>query len=125
MRSVKRMLNLFGILLALAWVPITSHCEWENLPGLQLFQCAAETEQESDCADDDACAQVESASYKVSETETFVPLPPLNVLLQISLVELLPAQQPLPATAAPPEIPIGWRFSFRAALSPRAPSFVS
>jgi hypothetical protein len=121
---VKRLLNLFGIFLALAWVPITSHCAWENLPGLQLFQCATDTEQDSDC-EGDACVQVESASYKVSETETRVPVPPLLVLFQISLLEMLPTQQPLPATAAPLAIPKGWQFSFRTALPPRAPSFVS
>jgi hypothetical protein len=124
MCSVKRLLNLFGIFLALAWVPITSHCVLEKLPGLQFFQCASDTQQESDC-NGDSCAQVETASYKVSKTQTSVPLPPLTVLLQVSLVEILPAQQPLPATAAPPEIPKGWQFSFRTALAPRAPSFVS
>jgi hypothetical protein len=124
MRSVRRLLNLFGIFLALAWVPITSHCTWENLAGLQFFQCASDTQQESDC-NGDSCAQVESASYKVSETQTSVPIPPSTVLFQISLLEILPAQQPLPATAAPSEIPKGWQFCFRTALAPRAPSFVS
>jgi hypothetical protein len=124
MCSVKRLLNLFGIFLALAWVPITSHCAWENLPGLQFFQCATDTEQDSDC-EGDSCAQVESASYKVSETQTSIPVPPFTVLFQISLLELLPTLQPLPVTAAPPEIPKGWQFSFRTALRPRAPSFVS
>ena len=124
MCSVKRLLNLFGIFLALAWVPITSHCEWENLPGLQLFQCATDTEQDSDC-EGDGCFQVESASYKVSETETSVPVPPFTVLFQISLLEMWPTLQPLPVTAAPPEFPNSWQFSFRTALPPRAPSFVS
>ena len=121
---VKRLLQLLGIILAVLWVPITSHCAWENVPGLQLFQCATDTEQDSDC-NGDACVQVESASYKVSETQTSVPAPPLMVLFQFALLEMLPAQQPLPVTAAPPEIPSGWQFSFRTALPPRAPSFVS
>jgi len=121
---VKRLLQVFGVLLALAWVPVTSHCAWENLPGFQFFQCATDAEQDSDC-ESDACVQVESASYKVSETQTTVPVPPLTVLFQVSLLEMLPAQQPLPVTASPPEIPLGWQFSFRTALPPRAPSFVS
>jgi hypothetical protein len=124
MCSVKRLLNLFGIFLALAWVPITSHCAWEDLPGFQLFQCATDAQQDSDC-EGDACVQVETASYKVSETQTYVPVPPFTVVDQISLLEMLPAQQPLPATAAPPQIPRSWQFSFRTALPPRASSFVS
>jgi hypothetical protein len=121
---VNRLLQLFGIFLALAWVPITSHCAWENLPGLQFFQCATDTEQDSDC-EGDACVQVESASYKVSETQTSVPVPPLTIVFQVSLLEMLPTLQPLPVSAAPPEIPKSWQFSFRTALPPRAPSFVS
>ena len=121
---VKRLLNLFGIFLALAWVPITSHCALEDLPGLQFFQCATDTEQDSDC-EGDGCYQVESASYKVSETQTPVPVPLFTVMVQISLLEMLPTQPPLPATAAPLAIPKGWQFSFRTALPPRAPSPVS
>lgn len=124
MCSVKRLLNLFGIFLALAWVPITSHCAWENLPGLQLFQCATDTEQDSDC-EGDGCFQVESASYKVSETQTQVPVPPFTIVFQISLLEIPPTLQPLPVTASPPEIPQSWQFSLRTASPPRAPSFVS
>lgn len=124
MCPVKRLLNLFGIFLALAWVPVTSHCAWENFPGWQLFQCVTDTEQDSDC-EGDACVQVESASYKVSETQTSVPIPPFTVVFQISLLEMFSAQQSLSAAAAPPEIPKGWQFSFRTALPPRAPSLIS
>ena len=113
-------------MLAVLWVPITSHCAWEDIPSLQMFQCAPDTAESSDC-DEDACVQVETASYKISDPQIAVP-PPLSNLLTLlspSLLQIPPAEQPSPATAAPMEIPITWQFFSRSALPPRAPSFVS
>ena len=129
---VKRLLQIFAVVLAFLWVPITSHCAWENLPGFEFFKCAAEAAQnpekashdspKNDC-DDDACSTLESASYKVSETLTTVPTPSLTILLlQFSLLDIVPAAQASPVTAAPPEIPVSWKFFSRVALPPRAPS---
>lgn len=108
----------------MAWGPIASHCAWENVPGLQIFKCATDTPEKSDC-DDDGCAQLETATYKVADTSTPVPVLLLTLSIQFASVELLPAEQSSPVTAAPLEIPAGWQFSFRTALPPRAPSFVS
>ena len=121
---VKRMLQLLGVVLAVLWAPITSHCAWESVPGLQIFQCVTDTPDDADC-EGDACAQIETVSYKLTDTQTSVPVPPLAVLIELPLLEQLPLSQTLPVTTAPPEIPIGWQFSYRAALLPRAPSFVS
>ena len=106
------------------WVPITSHCAWENFASLQIFQCATEAGQDADC-EGDGCAQIESVSYRVADTQTSVPFPPVTVWLRLSLLDLLPQPQPWSVTAAPAEIPIGWQFFFRTALPPRAPSPVS
>jgi hypothetical protein len=129
---VKRLLQIFAVVLAFVWVPITSHCAWENMPGLEFFKCADDAKQEApspshdsqkdDCADD-ACSTLENGGYKVAETETAVPVPSLTVLLlQLSLWEIVPSEQPSPVTASPPEIPVSWTFLFRTALPPRAPS---
>lgn len=121
---MKRLLQLFGLVLAVLWVPITSHCTWENVAGLQIFQCATDTPQDSDCQDD-GCVQLETATYKVADTSTVVPVLCLKLSIQFTLVELLPAEQASPVTAAPPEVPAGWQFSFRTAAPPRAPSLTS
>ena len=128
---VKRLLQIFTVVLAFAWVPITSHCAWENTPGLEFFKCAddavkdsqkARDSQKDDCADD-ACSTLEGGSYKVSETQTAVPAPSLTILfLQPSLLDIVPVEQPSFVTAAPPEIPVSWKFFSRTALPPRAPS---
>jgi len=121
---LKRLLQIFGLVLAVVWLPITSHCAWENLPGLPFFQCATGTPQDSDC-EDDWCAQLETATYKVADTSTVVPVLSLALSFQVPSMERLPAEQSSPVTAAPPEVPAGWQFSFRTALPPRAPSLVS
>ena len=127
-----RMLQILGVAIALAWVPITSHCAWEDFSGFELFKCADEAPQSSpqashessqdDCADD-ACSTLEGGFYKVSETETAVPPPSLSFLfLHVSVLDIVPLDQPSPLTAAPPEIPVSWKFLSRTALPPRAPS---
>ena len=102
------------------------------MPGLEFFKCADETTQSSkpvshdsqkDDCNDDACSTLETGSYKVAETETSVPAPILTIVfLQFSLLEIVPLEQPSPVTAAPPEIPVSWKFFSRTALPPRAPS---
>jgi hypothetical protein len=128
---VKRLLQIFAVVLAFLWVPITSHCTWEDLPGLEFFKCADDGQepqpvshdsQKDDCADD-ACSTLETGSYKVSDTETAVPVPSLAILfLQSSLLEIAPDEQTSSDTAAPAEIPASWLFFSRTASPPRAPS---
>jgi hypothetical protein len=121
---VKRLLQLFAIVLAVLWAPLTSHCTWENFPGLQFMQCATDTTENSDC-EDDACATLEKAWYKVAETDTAVPLPFLHVLFHLSSIDFTPSEQMASLTSVPGDIPTGWQFTFRTALPSRAPSFVS
>ena len=127
LRLVNRPLRLLGLILALLWVPITSHCLWEDAPGLQVFKCVDDTgapsESGPDDCESDACSVLETADYKISKTRTDVPPPFANILFQLTIEEAETEQCPLPVTAAPPRLP--WQFSVRSALSPRAPSFVS
>ena len=123
---VKLLLQIFGLVLALAWVPITSHCSWESVVGGDFFKCAPATEK-SDCANEtDGCVTLESASYKVPETAPVLTTPLFVVVLfQHLVLTAKPFGQITPDTAAPSEIPVRWQFAFRTALPPRAPSFVS
>ena len=123
---VKRLLQLFGLALALLWVPVASHCSWESLVGGDFFKCAPVAEK-GDCAgDSDDCASVESGSYKVSNTRLVIPAPVFaTVLVLMPLLTAPPSQQVAPTTAAPSEIPVRWQFVSRTALPPRTPSFVS
>ena len=129
--NVKRLLQILGIVIALAWVPLTSHCAWESMPGMEIFKCSENSSpktessdsQKGDCADE-ACSQLETGSYKISETDTPVQPPLLAILFQLTVLDLGPTEQVSPITAAPPEIPVSWTFVHRTALPPRAPSIV-
>ena len=130
--TLKRLLQILGLVLAVLWVPITSHCAWEHLPGLQLFQCAPDTtpgasqdsSPGSDC-DGDGCAQLETASYKVSDPQVDVQAPRPWLVVELFRLARPPLEQPCPPTPVTRELPVRWQFSFRAALPPRAPSIVS
>ncbi|HWN97510.1 MAG TPA: hypothetical protein VNT99_20945 [Methylomirabilota bacterium] len=124
---MKQLLQILTFLLALAWVPITSHCDWEGLVGGELFKCAPNTAQTGDCSDeDDGCVTVESGSYKVPDTVPEVPAPVFAVVLfELPIFIAEPLGQPAPERAAPDEIPASWLFFSRTALPPRAPSLVS
>lgn len=110
------------------WVPLTSHCTWEYIPDLALFKCSGDTEQpseqKSDCADD-GCAQLETATYRSSDTQPEVAPPAFLVLFQLLTLTDPASETCVAAVTTPPEIFTSWQFTFRTALPPRAPSFVS
>ena len=122
---MKPLLQLFGLILALAWVPITSHCSWESVIGGDFFKCAPV--EKGDCSNDgDNCAAVESGTYKVPDATPAISAPVFAVvLLQIPAPSVPPSRLIAPSTAAPSQIPVSWQFVSRTALPPRAPSFVS
>ncbi|HKS37334.1 MAG TPA: hypothetical protein VJW76_09110 [Verrucomicrobiae bacterium] len=128
MNSWKRIL---AAALLVLWVPLTMHCRLESLPGMEFLACCPHEEaaphQDSDC-DDDACAVVESASYKTENGRIAIPTPvlvPALFLAPLLRLEAIPAVNHLAFEKPSPELPVSWQFSFRAALPPRAPSFVS
>lgn len=125
---MKQLRQIVGLVLLVLWVPLTSHCTWENISDLALFKCSAEAapqpEQKSDCADD-GCAQLETATYRNSDAQSDVTPPDFLALFQLLTVTVPAGQTCAAAVTVPPEISTGWQFAFRAALPPRAPSFVS
>ena len=121
---------LAGALVVL-WVPLTMHCRLESLPGVEFLVCCpseqAAPHQDSDC-DDDTCAVVESGFYKCENNTVAVPVPalvPALFLAPLFSLEVIHATNRIAFDASPPELQTTWQFSFRAALRPRAPSFVS
>jgi hypothetical protein len=121
---MKRLRQIVGLVLMLLWVPITAHCTLEDVPGLAFLKCATDTEQERDC-EGDSCTQLESATYKISDTHAdFLP-PALTEIFAFIMVGFRADEQLITVIETPPEIPCSWQFLFRTALPPRAPSFVS
>lgn len=117
------------------WALMTNHCGLELLSGSEFLACAPQSEatphQPKDCGDDnDSCAAVESGLYKAEEGQIAAAKAPvfavafaLAVLSDLAAIESSAEQ--LPSDSSPPELARVWQFSFRTALPPRAPSFIS
>lgn len=119
--------------LAALWLPVSVHCQLEQLPGLEFLSCCDHEDttaphQDDDC-EGDACAVVESGLYKIEERQTSLPAPDLTPVM----FQLLPLPAPISCNlarsgvggTAPPEFSRIWQFVSRAALPPRAPSLAS
>src|SRR6185295_6551715 len=116
--------QIVGLVLLVLWVPITVHCTLESVPGLEFLKCATDADQGKDC-EGDSCTQLESATYKISDTHAdFLP-PAFASLFAFLIFELPVDEQPTTVIETLPEISSSWQFSYRTALPPRAPSFVS
>jgi hypothetical protein len=121
---LQRLKQIVGLVLLVLWVPITTHCALEAVPGLEFLKCANDTPANNQC-NDDACSQLETATYKVSDTHAEFQLHTFIALLPLVVAEFPVDEQATAVIEAPPEISCSWQFSFRAALPPRAPSSVS
>ena len=128
--SVKSFRTLLTLVLVALWPLATSHCDLEQLPGFAFFACTEESptaapHQDNDC-ETDSCASIESGFYKTEDSQQ-VPTPPLALseLLTAVLVTELSSVSNFDPETIPLELSRNWQFSLRAALPPRAPSFVS
>lgn len=130
MRTLKTM---FTLLLAIVWLPVTSHCLLlESASALASLACcdheSAPSGHDNNC-DSDACSIVEDAQYRCSEDRVVVPTVDRLVAFELpATVELTldPSEQPTqPQQDDWLESISRWQFSTRAALPPRAPSIVS
>jgi len=119
--------------LAVLWLPVSVHCQLEQLPGLEFLSCCDHEDttaphQADDC-EGDAGAVVESGLYKSEERQISLPAPDLAPVM----FQLLPSPAPISCilprsgvgSTVPPEFSRIWQFSSRTALPPRAPSLVS
>jgi hypothetical protein len=125
---VKAFFKVVALCLALLWVPMTSHCDLEHLPGMGFIACCelpqSGPHQDDDC-ETDVCATVESGHYKTEERAVTAPAPCLIALLVSPLLAASSSEE-FSALPIPPSIredlPPRWAFILRQASSPRAPS---
>ena len=133
LQTARFLKQILVLLLALAWVPVTAHCQLESVPGLEFLRCLsnlAHTEStEGHCGDAECCA-VERSVYKTEQQRVTAPSPKL---FSFSLLSLLTLESPLPEELYPVTRPVAprdfiepsWQFVSRAALPARAPSIAS
>jgi hypothetical protein len=128
MGLVSRCIKCIALLLLVLWVPVSMHCTLETMPPFSFLQCCcgeAEGQQQAGDCEEDVCGAVESGFYKIEDNPTLAPdLAMMLVLATDWVAEALsapPSQIEVPS-AAPPELPRVWQFSYRTALPPRAPS---
>lgn len=122
---------MIALLLALWYLPATAHCLLEQVgwlaPGADCCDQKASDDGSQSLPCPYGCCPSEYAVYfnpiKGDVSLLAVEVPPCVVMLPLAV---LPEQSEfVPPESSPPELPKVWQFSFRTALSPRAPSFVS
>jgi hypothetical protein len=123
----------FVLAIVAFWALMTNHCGLEMIHGLEFLACSPQTEtaphQPTDCGDDN-CATVESGLYRVEEGQIAAAKAPVRavafawaILSDLTALDASPSH--VPPDTSPPELARVWQFSSRAALPPRAPSFIS
>ena len=128
--GVRFLRTILVVLLALAWAPLTAHCQLEHLTGSELLRChcgdEAPVSDSSPCGDSNCCGW-ESGQYKLPESQPLTSTPLLFEVSPVLPVTTVPSENvyEFVSSAAPPELPQNWQFVFRAALPVRAPSFAS
>ena len=129
---MQRIKAAVALMLALVWLPAVSCCLVDASGWLGKKDCCSKEHSPSvpspgNC--DQPCGTLAAAHYFPQQYQSLL-ITPVGVLL-FGCADILTELQSfagmgreLPATA-PPELAGHWQFSFRTALSPRAPSFVS
>lgn len=130
--TMTRIRSIVAVLLVALWVPLTAHCQLESMGALPaLLHCADECAPSGSGpdGDDDSCAAVESASYKVDDEQPAVAAPLSPPFFLARLCCLNPVLRVHGFTQAPATadsaLPVAWQFFLRAALPIRAPSLAS
>ena len=129
---MQRIKAAVALMLALVWLPAVSCCLIDASELLGKQNCCSKEHSHpasgpGNC--DKPCGALASASYLPQQSQPHVFAPVGVPMFEVASF-LMPVQRPvgigrdLPATA-PPELAGHWQFSFRTALSPRAPSFAS
>ena len=129
---MQRIKAAVALMLALLWLPAVSCCLMDTSGLVSKQDCCSQEHAPSvpgpgNC--DQPCGALASASYLPQQSQLLV-IAPVGVPLFDCAFSPTEIPRPagvgraLPATA-PPELAGHWQFSFRTALSPRAPSFAS
>jgi len=117
------------LLLAVAWVPLMSHCKLESVPGLEFLTCLSDGDSHDKQSSDCECCSAEKSLYKTEKSHLTLPSPDLLPLASARVLDLAsaPADEVSVGvlTPAPPELSKTWHFISRTASPPRAPSLAS
>lgn len=116
------------------WLPCTMHCQAEALGWLGGDSACcekghADESSKPDCSDCATCSAVESGGYSLPQKVSFVHAL-LTVAVPLAPDLLDPVREPVALTLPTPDstpqfLCRSWTFDCRAALSPRAPSFLA
>ncbi len=128
--DVRLLRTMLTVLLAVAWMPLTAHCQIEKVVEVEVLSCApAETGGTCDGSpcDGGSCCAWESGQFHLPQSQPPAAAPLAAVLALVSTVATTQAAaavdrvlDPSPSDSRRP-----WQFSLRAALPPRAPSIAS
>ena len=131
---MRRWRTVLAVAIATLWVAVGSHCLLEALAGFTFFACEQHAEaagaahSDRDCGDD-GCWAIESGAYQAQKPVNAPGRPLLlDITTLLTSVEVCPAEARTapPGISASPPLPAAlWKFAQRAALLPRAPTFVS
>lgn len=129
---VKWLNRVVAAALLVLWIPATSLCLLEIAGWLSNDGCCpsgSAGSPGSEPSDESPCCLLASGSYKANDEERAIAPTPLVAFLSVlnffEPAERTDEPQRNGFEPSPPELLAGWQFSSRAALPPRAPSFVS
>jgi hypothetical protein len=129
---VNRFKNIISLIVLALWATCTLRCEIEIVTHSAVMACCDEEGDESNQAPSQpkqcVCSFFHAGGFFSERSGVSMPLP--NDALFIATAhpqahDSLPTPSPAELISPPPELVKGWQFHLRAALSPRAPSFVS
>jgi len=125
--DVKLFRTVAALVLLACWAPISSHELLEHW-GVIHVQASNASENHSD--DHDAADGICRLPAGPFQLQNFLPSQITLAMLPAVVVDAAAESIWQQASFAlvnpsPPDIPVGWQFSFRAALPVRAPSFIS
>jgi hypothetical protein len=130
----KHFRQLFVLMMALIWVPMTAHCQLENVPGLEFLKCLPSetkhsTPDPSGHCGDDACYNLESGAWRVENFQLDATIPPLIdqlswavTLLDLAVTWDASAYEDFTTNADLPKLK---RVIFRTVLAARPPPIAS
>ena len=132
---VRSLKNILFVLVAFAWLPMTSHCRLEAVPGFEFLACISEnvchgeSKSQQSVPEQSGCCSIEKSHYKSDQLRITLPTPEMLAIAatpSFDLASILPAEVCVGIlNTGPPELRSSWQFSFRTALPARAPSLVS
>lgn len=129
---VYRIRSYIAFALLALWLPATLHCEIEMTGVFTDSGICHDGNSSGDVASEncavDACTMLESGAFHSPTNAFLFKVPHLTacLLLMVPLLEFVsPPAIRLDRTSAPAELIHTWQFVRRAALPPRAPSFLA